>query len=178
MIEALPVVMLSAVGDAATGVRAIKSGAYDYIVKPFSTSYLVGRIDNIIATRAQLHKLYQSSLSKGVYTLSKPDFTPKDEYFIQKTLSYIELNISNSKLTIDDIAESIGISRSTFFKKMKSVTGLAPNDFIRELRIERALQIMEAGETNISQVSFMIGIERNSSDARDAFVGDRLRSAG
>jgi AraC-like DNA-binding protein len=42
---------------------------------------------------------------------------------------------------------------------MKSVTGLAPNDFIRELRIDRALQIMEAGETNISQVSFMVGIE-------------------
>ena len=154
-----PVIVISAKTDTESKLELLQAGADDYIVKPFSTSYLVGRIDNIMATRAQLHKLYQSSLSKGVYTLSKPDFTPKDEYFIQKTLSFIELNISNSKLTVDDIAESIGISRSSFFKKMKSVTGLAPNDFIRELRIERALQIMEAGETNISQVSFMIGIE-------------------
>ena len=157
-ISHIPLVLLTAKTDMESKLEALQYGADDYITKPFSSAYLEARIYNLLRLRKQLQELYRSSLTSGVISPSKPNVVSQDDIFIQRIMKYIELNIDKSELTIDDIALHIGFSRSAFFKKLKSLTGLAPIEFLKEVRIQRAAQLIESGEYNFSEITFMVGI--------------------
>ena len=154
----IPLVLLTAKSDMDSKIEAMEYGADDYITKPFSSVYLEARIENLLKQRRQLQEYYRSSLTNGTITISKPNVTPQDDNFIQRIMEYIEENIEDPELSIDNIALYIGLSRSTMFKKMKSLTGIPPVDFIKEIRIQRAAQLIETGEFNVSQVAYMIGM--------------------
>ncbi len=157
-ISHIPLVLLTAKSDIDSKLEAMKYGVDDYITKPFSSAYLEARIENLLKLRRQLQDYYRSSLTSGVISVSKPNVTSQDDLFIQQIMKYIEENIDDSELSIDGIASYISISRSSMFKKIKSMTGLAPVDFIKEVRLQRATQLIETGEFNISQVAYMIGM--------------------
>ena len=157
-ISHIPFVLLTAKTDIESKLEALELGVDDYITKPFSLEYLEARIENLLRIRIQLQVYFKSTLTSGVITLSKPDMTSLDDVFITKTMMFLEENFEDSTMNIDDIASFTGLSRSSFFKKAKSLTGLAPVDFIREFRIQKATQLIEAGETNISQLAFNVGI--------------------
>jgi AraC-like DNA-binding protein len=76
---------------------------------------------------------------------------------MKKVKEVMEQNINNADLTVEELVSGIGIGRSVFFKKLKSLTGLAPIEFIREVRVKRAAQLIESGEYTISQVTYMVG---------------------
>jgi signal transduction histidine kinase/ligand-binding sensor domain-containing protein/DNA-binding response OmpR family regulator len=154
----IPMVLLTARNDIDSKLVAMEYGVDDYITKPFSSAYLEARIGNLLKLRTQLQDYYRSSLTSGVISISKPNVTSQDDIFIDRVMKYIEENIENSELSIDGIALFIGLSRSSMFKKIKSLTGLAPVDFIKEIRIQRAAQLIETGEFNISQVTYMVGM--------------------
>jgi AraC-like DNA-binding protein len=83
----------------------------------------------------------------------------QDDLFLQQLITYIEQNIDNFGLTIEDIVNGVGfLSRSAFFKKVKSLTGLAPIEFLKEVRIQRAAQLIESGEYKFSEITYMVGI--------------------
>ena len=67
-------------------------------------------------------------------------------------------NMDNGELLVDDLVRELAVSRSVFFKKLKTLTGLAPIEFIKEIRIKRATQLIETGEFNMTQISYMVGI--------------------
>ncbi len=154
----IPFILLTAKTDMETKLDAMALCVDDYITKPFSLTYLEARIENLLKIRGQLQSYFKSSLSGGIITLSKPEVTNLDEAFISKTIKFIEENYDNAEMNIDDISASIGVSRSSFFKKIKGLTGMAPVDFIREFRLQKAAQMLEAGETNISQIAFNVGM--------------------
>jgi len=157
-ISHIPLVLLTAKTDMESKLEALQYGADDYITKPFSSAYLEARIDNLLKLRKQLQELYRSSLTSGVISPTKPNVVSQDDIFIQRIMKYIEENIDKSELTIEDIALHIGFSRSAFFKKLKSLTGLAPIEFLKEVRIQRAAQLIESGEYNFSEITYMVGI--------------------
>ena len=157
-ISHIPLVLLTAKTDMENKLEALQYGVDDYITKPFSSAYLEARIENLLKLRRQLQELYRSSLTSGVISPSKPNVVSQDDIFIQRVMSYIEENIENSEMTIEDIALHIGFSRSAFFKKLKSLTGLAPVEFLKEVRIQRAAQLIETGEYHFSEITYMIGI--------------------
>lgn len=154
----IPIVLLTAKTDIESKLEALEMGVDDYITKPFSLSFLEARIENLLKIRTQLQSYFKTSLTSGIITLAKPQVTNLDELFMSKTLTFLEVNYRNSEISIDDIAQHAGVSRSSFFKKLKSLTGLAPVDFIREFRIQKAAQLIEAGETNVSQIAYNVGI--------------------
>jgi YesN/AraC family two-component response regulator len=154
----IPFILLTAKTDIETKLNAMELCVDDYITKPFSITYLEARIDNLLKIRTRLQEYYKSSLTSGVINLSKPELTKPDEVFIRKIISYIEANYSNPEMNIDDMSKDVGVSRSSFFKKIKSLTGVAPVDFVREFRLQKAAQFIDAGETNISQISYNIGM--------------------
>ncbi|MFT3752410.1 MAG: hybrid sensor histidine kinase/response regulator transcription factor [Paludibacter sp.] len=156
----IPFILLTAKIDLDTKLQAMNLCVDDYITKPFSLTYLEARIENLLKIREQLQAYFKSSLEAtgGIITLSKPEITSVDEQFIQKTLTYIDENYGDSEMNIDNIAAFAGVSRSSFFKKIKSLTGFAPVDFVREYRIQKAIQMLESGETNISQIAYSVGI--------------------
>jgi len=160
-ISHIPVILLTAKTDIESKLEALELGVDDYITKPFSLAYLEARVENLLKIRIQLQEYFKSTLTSGVITLSKPNITSVDEVFIKKTMTFLEENYGNSEMIIDDIAVFTGLSRSSFFKKAKSLTGLAPVDFIREFRLQKAIQLIEAGETNISQIAYSVGFSDN-----------------
>lgn len=162
----IPVVVLTAKTDLDTQLEALKTGADDYITKPFSSSYLKARIDNILNQRRKLHETFLSTLSTNLSHQTSKVFSTDpslpvvesfDEKLLVKVMEIMEKNMDNSELTVDELVSKIGIGRSVFFKKLKSLTGIAPIEFIREVRIKRAAQLIETGEFTISQVTFMVG---------------------
>lgn len=162
----IPVVVLTAKTDLDTQVEALKRGADDFITKPFSSTYLRARVENILQQRRKLQELFLSSLSEypqsrssRTYeiTPSEPMVESYDDTLMKNLMMVMEQNIDNSDLTVDDLASSLCIGRSVFFKKLKSLTGLAPIEFIREVRVKRAAQLIESGEYTISQVTYMVG---------------------
>ncbi len=157
-ISHIPLVLLTAKTDMESKLEALQYGADDYITKPFSSAYLEARIENLLKLRKQLQELYRSSLTSGVISPSKPNVVSQDDIFIQRIMTFIEDNIDNSEMTIDEIVSSVGFSRSAFFKKLKSLTGLAPVEFLKEVRVQRAAQLIETGEFNISQITYMVGM--------------------
>jgi DNA-binding response OmpR family regulator len=160
----IPIIVLSAKASLNDCVIGFKNGVDDYIVKPFSSSYLKSRIANIINQRLMLQQTYyqqflsdQPNSSKIDINLKEPEIVDYNRDFMNKFIEYFQENISNSQLTIDDFAAYMNMSHSTFYNKVKAIVGVTPVDFIRQLRIKRATQMFEAGETSIQHVAYLSG---------------------
>lgn len=99
---------------------------------------------------------------------------------MDKLVDLMEQNMDNGELVVDDLVRELAVSRSVFFKKLKTLTGLAPIEFIKEMRIKRAAQLIETGEFNMTQISYMVGINdpRYFSKCFKAQVGMTRQSIG
>lgn len=152
----IPVVLLTAKSAVESRLEAMKQGADDYITKPFSPVLFEARIENILAQRKRLQDAFRRKLM-GLDP--KPvDLPSQDDLFIAKLLEYMDKNIENCDLTVDQMVSDMAMGRTVFFNKLKNLTGLAPIEFIRELRIKRAAQLLKTGDYNVSQVTYMVGM--------------------
>ncbi len=153
----IPVIMLTARTDMDVKLEALDYGVDDYITKPFSAAYLKARVDNLLRLRKQLQELYRTSLTPGAQYTSHIKTDSKDAVFIQKIKTFIDANIENSELTIDEIAAHLALGRSTFFKKLKSMIGISPVEFLKDYRIQRAADLIVSTDLNFSEISFQVG---------------------
>ncbi|MBQ8484144.1 MAG: response regulator [Bacteroidales bacterium] len=161
----IPVILLTARSNIESRIEGMEIGADDYITKPFSAAYLKARIVNIMEQRRKLQEKYCASLMNPCNNAGCTDEKEKapvlssaDRRFMDKVLEVIETNIDNGSLTVDDIASELNMSRSVFFKKLKTITGLSPVEFLRDIRMKRAAELILTGEYTMSQVAYMVGI--------------------
>lgn len=177
----IPFVLLSAKSALDDRIRGLEYGADDYITKPFSATYLQARVENLLMQRKKLQSFYRDSLmhiniSTGQEEVpvatdmpsaeedssetppATLEMSPNDRKFMDKLVELMEQNMDNGELVVDDLVRELAVSRSVFFKKLKTLTGLAPIEFIKEMRIKRATQLIETGEFNMTQISYMVGI--------------------
>lgn len=161
----IPIVLLTAKTDMDSKLSGLKQGADAYITKPFSSTYLKVRVENLLKKRQELQRLYCSSLldnanvkvpalSSEIPSLAISDY---DRKFMEKLTALIENNISNGNLVIEDLATELAVSRSVFFRKLKSLTGLAPIEFIKEMRVKKAARLIVSTDDNMSQIAYMVG---------------------
>lgn len=160
----IPIVLLTAKTDIDTKLQSLKLGADSYITKPFSATYLEARVDNLLARRQKLRQFYCEHLMD----INPPEvaneeaevdlMSQQDRRFLDRLTEFMERNIDNGDLVVDDLVHEMAVSRSVFFKKLKSLTGLAPIEFVKEMRVKRAAQLIETGEFNMTQISYMVGI--------------------
>jgi len=96
---------------------------------------------------------------KAVVSLNPGDIivTSKDEIFLKKVLELIDAGMDNPDFNIESVAEVINMSRQTFYRKLKSLTQLSPVEFVRDHRLLRAQQLLDAGSDNISQIAYAVG---------------------
>ena len=160
----IPIIVLSAKASLDDRIAGLEQGIDDYITKPFSATYLKTRVASLLRQRKALQELYMNRLmeekntsSPDPLTPSQPQITPYDEQFMKKVMAYMEEQMDNAELTIDEFAEQLMLSRTIFYRKLKSIVGLTPVDFIREIRIKRAVQLIDSDEYNFSQVAYMTG---------------------
>ena len=161
-ISHIPVIILTAKNDDEAKIKAISMGANAYITKPFNKEYLVARIEQLLSDR----KVFRDKIWKQEKpeTANEQDIyenylVQKDIQFLEKIHQVIEENIDNSDFNIDSIADNLGISRSAFFKKLKSLTGLAPVDTIKEIRLTKSLELLKNTDLTISEIAFAVGFK-------------------
>jgi DNA-binding response OmpR family regulator/two-component sensor histidine kinase len=157
----IPVILLTAVTDLESKVAGMKAGADDYITKPFSSAFLQARIENLMNRRRQLQEFYRSQIitSKTDYALPPLEIRSQEEVFMQHLIQILNVNLENYDLNIDLLANELGMSRTVFFNKIKSLTGFSPIEFVREVRFERAAEYMRDTQLSVSEISYKVGIE-------------------
>jgi len=159
----IPIIILSSKSSLDDRIQGLENGIDDYITKPFSSSYLKARIASLFTQRKQLQEAFMNkllengSLDSTILEPSKPQIMPHDEMFIKQVMDFMEEQMDNPSLVIDDFASKLSLSRSIFYRKLKTITGLTPVDFIREIRFKRAIQLIENGSYNFSQIAYMTG---------------------
>lgn len=153
----IPVVLLTAKSSVEHQIEGLKYGADYYITKPFQTDFILASIANLLKQR---QKIFESLLaSKKTIELSPGEIfiTSKDEAFLKEIIEIVEKGMVDPDFNIELVAESIGMGRTTFYKKFKSLTNLAPIEFVREMRLKRGKQLLDAGGYNISEIAYSIG---------------------
>ncbi len=157
----IPVVMLTAKQTPEERIRAMKYGADGYITKPFSMELLLAKIDNLLSQRRILFEKMSkgSARNRIVEAIPKSDVvvTNKDERFLQQIMAWIEENIENSELTIDDMATHMLIGRTTLYNKIKSLTGKSPVELIKEYRLTKSEMLLRTGQFAVSEVAYKVG---------------------
>ena len=160
----IPVILLTAKTDMESKLQGVEQGADDYITKPFSATYLKAKVDNILARRSKLQHLYRANLMNESLVVDDETTPPQtemsvhDRKFMDKLMELMEKNMDNGDLIVDDLVKELAVSRSVFFKKLKSLTGLAPVEFIKEIRVKRAAHLIETGNYSMTQIAYMVGI--------------------
>lgn len=155
----IPVIMLTAKSDMVTQMECIQAGVTDFIAKPFSAAYLEAKIENILKQRAILQEKFRGDLFSLQPSSSEHMNLPSpDSVFLSRILEFMEENMSNSELTVDQLVSVVGLGRTVFFNKLKGLLGMSPIEFIKETRIKRAAQLLDTGRFNVSEVSFQIGM--------------------
>ena len=160
----IPIILLSAKSSLDDRITALEQGIDDYITKPFSSSYLKARIASLFTKRKQLQEIFLKQLATGNeandstnWKPSEPDVMPHDKLFMKEVMDFLEEQMDNPDLVIDDFANKLLLSRSIFYRKLKSIVGMPPVDFIREIRVKRAAQLIRSGAYNFSQIAYMTG---------------------
>ena len=159
----IPIIVLSAKSSLDDRIAALDEGIDDYITKPFSANYLKARIVQLFRQRKRLQEAFLSRLSDRKeeapmqFGPAQPKVMDMDQAFMQKVMSFMEENMDNPELEIDDFASHTGMSRTLFYRKLKSIVGVTPVEFVREIRIKRAVQLMDSSAYNFSQIAYMTG---------------------
>ena len=160
----VPIIMLTAKGEDMDKILGLEYGADEYITKPFSSTYLKAKVDSLFKQRQMLYDYYTSKIKREKITnitdqieSATPQVTHFDDDFIRNILQSVEENIHNPDFKIDDLAEAMGMSRTVFYRKMKSLMGVSPVDFMKSMRIKRAVQLLEQDQYTVSEVGYMSG---------------------
>jgi signal transduction histidine kinase/ligand-binding sensor domain-containing protein/DNA-binding response OmpR family regulator len=151
----IPIILLTAHSSEAHQLEGIEAGADSYIIKPFSVRYLMARIKKLIKQREDLQRKFKHDPGETTY-LSQ--FTEKDKAFIDNIHRLIEQNIENAEFSVEDFARSTGLGRTNFYKKIKGMTGYSPSEYLRIIRMKKAVELLSTTELNISEISYKVGI--------------------
>lgn len=150
----IPIVLLSARTPLIFKIEGLETGADDYITKPFSVNVLEARVSNLVESRKKLRDRYRQEITLQPKNVA---ITSPDEKFLTKVMKFIEENIAEPNLTVEELGKEIGMSRVTLYRKIKGLTNQTAIEFIRGVRIKRAAQLLEQNKFNVSEVSYMVG---------------------
>lgn len=151
----IPILVVTAKHEDDTQVRAMKYGADGYIAKPFSMELLVARIDNMLERRREL----LSKVSSRKVNISPEEIviTDKDEQLIRKVMTWLEDNVGDAEITVDQLASYVGMGRTSMYNKVKGLTGKSPVELIQEFRLEKAKFYLKSGQFSVSETSYKVG---------------------
>lgn len=157
----IPFIMLTAKTTLEAKVEGLTCGADAYVEKPFSIRQLKSQIDNLIRLRQAFHRLMdQNKMPDGMQSDMKNLLSERDQEFVMHMDQYISEHMA-SDISIDELAETMGMSRSNFYRKMKALTGLSPADYLKLVRMNRASELLRKG-VRVNEVMSMVGFNSAS----------------
>jgi signal transduction histidine kinase/DNA-binding response OmpR family regulator/streptogramin lyase len=149
----IPVILLTSLSGKAEQLHGLGLGADDYLTKPFDMTLLVQRIKSIIRNRKAVKekalKLIKGSGDRNEHILTN---VHNDE-FVKKMLEIVKINMANTEFGKDDFASAMNVSTSLLYKKVKSLTDQSPTDFIKMVRLDYALELLQNHNYSVTEVS-------------------------
>ncbi|MDE3182273.1 MAG: response regulator [Bacteroidota bacterium] len=150
----IPVILLTAMGSEEKQLAGFKAGVNDYITKPFTFEILASRIRNLLAQQELLHKRFQKQLEVNPREVT---ITPVDEKFLKEALEVVEKNIDVPEFSVEDFSRDMYMNRVTLYRKILSLTGKTPIEFIRSIRLKRAARLLEKSGLTVAEIAYEVG---------------------
>nr|WP_314898082.1 ATP-binding protein [uncultured Flavobacterium sp.] len=150
----IPVILLTARTSEDLKMTGYQSGADEYLAKPFNLEILLLRIKKLIAQKNQRQSTFSKKLEVNPKEIT---ITSIDEQLIEKALACMEKNMDNPDYSVQQFSQDLGMDRTVLYKKMQSITGLAPSEFIRSIRLKRAAQLLIKGHYPVAEVAEKVG---------------------
>lgn len=150
----IPVILLTSRSSLVYKFEGLESGADDYISKPFNLTEFKLRIKNLLNSTERLKNKFSSEES---FIPSEITVSSLDEELLRKAFKIVEENISNEQFDIPHFCSELGVSRTMLFLKIKAWTNCTPNEFINEIRLKRAAQLLEQNKLTVAEVSYKVG---------------------
>ena len=159
-INHIPIILLTADTDINSKIRALENGADIYVEKPVVMKYLHAQIAGILDKRKQLRGKFANTPLEPISNVVK---NQKEEAFIIQVNQIIEENLSNSEFSMDEIADKLCMGRTAMYAKIKAISGLTPNNFVRLIRLRKAAELFRSGEDyKINEVCYIVGFSSPS----------------
>ena len=155
----IPIILLTAKDSLRDKEEGYQVGADSYLTKPFSASLLHSRIENLLQSRRNLAKHFSVNAAiNDKAAVVTESLNKLDNEFIRKINLLIEERLSSDKIDIGYLSDKMCMSSSTLYRKMKALTGLSTNEYVRKIRMKYAEQYLLEGKYNISEIAFKVGI--------------------
>ena len=158
----IPIILLTAKLDIENRIEGLSIGADAYITKPFHPNHLIIRVAKLIETRELLKDRFSRRLSLGEVQKTEPDQESTDVLFLQKTISTILNKMTETEFNGDALAVELGISRMGLHRKIKALTDQSTGEFIRNIRLKKAYELLSIPGKNISEVCYDVGFNSPS----------------
>ena len=158
----IPVILLTARALEKHQIEGYESGADAYITKPFSPELLLARIDNLLQSRHQLKDLWTMKPAAETVAVTSTASavgatTPIEDAFISQFKSIVEERLTDSNLSVEDLATAMGLSRVQLYRKVKALTGSSPVDLLRKARLAQAQKLLQESALSVSEIAYQVG---------------------
>ena len=150
----IPIILVTARSGEMSELEGLQIGANDYISKPYSFELLQLKIKNILHTQEQLKSQFANGSTS---TIAKLNINSLDKAFLQKAAFAVQANLNNPAFSTEDFSRYFDISRRHVLRKIRSLTGLTINEYIRVTRLKEARQLLQQGDLNVSEVAYSVG---------------------
>ncbi len=155
----IPVILLTAKASQESKLEGLKTGADDYLTKPFSSKELLVRIKNLLEQRIKLRDKFSKEVKIDISTIA---VTSLDDEFLKRAFNVAEENLSNTEFSSEDFAREMFMSRSQLHRKLVSVTGQGPGEFLRSFRLKKSAALILEKRLSVTQIAFEVGFSSPS----------------
>ena len=159
----IPVILLTAKNTLQSKIEGLEHGADAYIEKPFSPEYLSVQISNLLINRNKIKEHFANSPLVHIKSMA---YSKADEEFLEELNNVIYANIENADLDVEQLAKKMNMSRPTFYRKIKVVSDLTPNELINLARLKKAAELLAEGNYKIYEVANMVGYNSQTNFGR------------
>lgn len=153
----IPVILLTARTSTVFEIEGLKTGADDYVTKPFNPTVIKARIKSLLENRAKLREHLLNKVRFEPTLTETEKNTDPESVFITKAITLVENNLQNPNFGVENMVEDFYMSQSTLYRKIKSLTGLSITAFIRSIRLKRAAHLILTEDMNLNQIAYEVG---------------------
>lgn len=148
----IPIIVLS--GDSGNKARALESGANVFIEKPFEMEFLVSQVEALLRMQHELKEFYSK---KFIAEPAKVTISSMDEQLLSRAMEHIERNIDNGSYDVDEFVSDMAVGRTILYQKIKDITGMSIKEFILDIRLKRAAQLLRESDLTVAEISDRTG---------------------
>ena len=157
----IPVILLTSQTEFANRIEGLSQGADGYLGKPFDMDELIVLAGNLIANRVRLKGKYSGNQTQEEKVVSI-ELQGNDNALMERIMKVVNANLNNPEFSVEMLAQEVGLSRTHLHRKMKEMTGLTTSDFIRNLRLRQAADLLKSGQSTVTQIAYAVGFSNQA----------------